>query len=150
MTRLETSIFPDGALILVNAKVTKGDYDLPVRLVLDTGAAMTTLTPTLLDKLGYGPRDGVCRTRIRSALGQEEGYVLRVEAFAAMNISVSNFEVQVFDLGFEDLDGLLGMNFLNALYYDVRFAERRILVEQVTSFDLVEESQRENSPRVGS
>lgn len=32
-------------------------------------------------------------------------------------------------IGHDDLDGLIGMNFLNALHYDIRFPERRILVE---------------------
>jgi hypothetical protein len=37
----------------------------------------------------------------------------------------------VFDLGHDDIDGLVGLNFLNQLNYEIRSAERRILVEPV-------------------
>jgi hypothetical protein len=36
-----------------------------------------------------------------------------------------------FDLGYEDIDGLLGMNFLSDINFEVRSAERRILVESI-------------------
>jgi hypothetical protein len=37
----------------------------------------------------------------------------------------------VFDLGHEDMDGLLGLSFLYELNYEIRSAERRILVEKI-------------------
>jgi hypothetical protein len=37
----------------------------------------------------------------------------------------------VFDLGHDDIDGLVGLNFLSSLNYEVRSAEHRILVERV-------------------
>jgi hypothetical protein len=42
-----------------------------------------------------------------------------------------SFPVHVFDLGHEDIDGLVGLNFLSELNYEVRSAERRILVEKI-------------------
>jgi hypothetical protein len=37
----------------------------------------------------------------------------------------------VFDLGHDEMDGLVGLNFLSSLNYEVRSAERRILVERI-------------------
>jgi|ERR1051325_2265868 hypothetical protein len=67
----------------------------------------------------------------RSAIGSEEGYVLAVAEFTALLCPRPRFHVQVFDLGHDDIDGLLGLNFLDELHYEVRSAEHLILVEQV-------------------
>lgn len=92
---------------------------------------MTTMTPELADTLGYSARDGIKRTRVRSAIGAEEGYVLTVAEFAALSCPRSRLHVHVFDLGYDDIDGLIGLNFLDDLNYEVRSAERRILVERI-------------------
>jgi hypothetical protein len=43
---------------------------------------------------------------------------------------IDNFVVNVFDLG-HDIDGLVGMNLLNELNYEIRSAEKRIFAEWV-------------------
>lgn len=63
--------------------------------------------------------------------GSEEGYVLAVAELAALCCPRPRLEVHVFDLGYDDIDGLLGLNFLRELNYEVRSAERRILVEVI-------------------
>lgn len=101
------------------------------RLVLDTGAAYTTVIPELASDLGYSARDGIRRTRVHTAVGSEEGYVLEVNEFLSLGIAMQRFPVHVFDLGHDDIDGLVGLNFLNQLNYEIRSAERRIFVEPV-------------------
>jgi hypothetical protein len=54
-----------------------------------------------------------------------------VVEFTALDIVVPRLLVHVFDLGHDDIDGLIGLNFLNQLNYEIRSAERRILVEPV-------------------
>jgi predicted aspartyl protease len=102
-------------------------------LVLDTGAVYTTITPEISHSIGYSVRDGGRRTRVRTAVGSEEGYVLAVATLAVLGRVVPNFSVHVFDLGHDDIDGLVGLNFLSGLNYEVRSAERLILAEAIAS-----------------
>jgi len=131
MTRRETPFVTDGDLIIVEASVTGPRGTTGGRFVLDTGAVLTTMTHELADLIGYSARDGIKRARVRTAIGSEEGYVLHVAEFAVLGFTMPSFPINVFDLGFDDIDGLVGLNFLSELNYEVRSAERRILVEQI-------------------
>jgi predicted aspartyl protease len=131
MKRHETSFAADGDLIIVEALLTGPRQTMPGLFVLDTGAMFTTMTPELADLLGYSARDGIKRARVHTAIGSEEGYLLRVAALEALGVSIPSCPVHVFDLGHEDIDGLLGLSFLYELNYEIRSAERRILVEKI-------------------
>ena len=131
MTRRETPFIADGDLIIVRALVSGPRGTTRGRFVLDTGAVFTTMTPELADLLGYSARDGIKRARVHTAIGSEEGYLLRVAELQALGIAIPSFPIHVFDLGHEDIDGLVGLNFLSELNYEVRSAERRILVEKI-------------------
>jgi len=133
MTRLETQFEPDDDIIVVTARITGPRGSAFARLVLDTGAVMTTLTPELAVTIGYTARDGIRRTRVHTAIGSEEGFLLSVAKLTALGVVASNVLVHVFDLGHDDIDGLVGLNFLNQLNYEIRSTERRILVEPVAS-----------------
>lgn len=99
--------------------------------MLDTGATITTITPEIAAQLGYSARDGKRRTRVRTAVGDEHGYMIEVARFSMLGVAARAFPVHVFDLGHDDIDGLLGMNFLSLLNYEVRSAEHRIFVELI-------------------
>jgi predicted aspartyl protease len=131
MTRLETPFVTYGDLIIVETLLTGPRGRLPGRFVLDTGAALTTMIPELADVIGYSARDGFKRARVHTAVGEEEGYVLRVAELAVLGIAMTSFPVNVFDLGHDDIDGLLGMNLLSELNLEIRPAEQRILVEKI-------------------
>ena len=66
---------------------------------------------------------------MHSVIGEEEGYWLHVAEFSALGVTTPNFALQVFDLDHEGIDGLLGMNFLRHVNFEVRPAEQLILVE---------------------
>lgn len=119
----------EGELILVEVKLRGPRGAALRRLVLDTGAAATTLLPEVIDELGYGARDGNKPTRVHSAIGEEHGYSLNVAEFSALGVTTPNFMVNVFDLDHEGFDGLLGMNFLRHFNFEVRPDERQIVVE---------------------
>jgi predicted aspartyl protease len=129
MTRLATHFVTSGDLIIVSVLVTGPRGTRPGQFVLDTGAAVTTTTHAFASSIGYGPRDGFRRTKVHTAIGEETGYVLRVSELTALAFTLARFPVNVFDLGHDDIDGLLGMNFLSDFNYDIRSSERRILVE---------------------
>jgi predicted aspartyl protease len=130
MMKHETPFVTDGDLIVVQALVTGPHGTRPGRCVL-TGAVLTTMIPEIADSIGYSPRDGFKRTRVHTAIGDEEGYGLRVAELTVLGFTMSSFPVNVFDLGYEDIDGLLGMNFLSDFNFEVRSAERRILIERI-------------------
>lgn len=131
MTRRETPFVTDGDLIIVKVLVTGPLGTAIGRFVLDTGAVLTTITHELAALVGYSSRDGIKRARVHTAIGSEDGYVLRVAELTALGFAMPSFAVHVFDLGFDDIDGLVGMNFLSELNYEVRSAEQRILAEKI-------------------
>ena len=131
MKRHETSFATDGDLIIVEALLTGPRQTTPGLFVLDTGAMFTTMTPEFADSIGYSARDGIKRARVHTAIGSEEGYLLRVAKLEALGVTIPSCPVHVFDLGHEDIDGLLGLSFLYELNYEIRSAERRILVETI-------------------
>ena len=128
MTRLATSFTRRGDLIVVRPAVRGPRGTFRGIFLLDTGAAVTTMTHDFAGKIGYGVHDGLRPTTVRTAVGAEHGYVLRVAAFTALGFTVADLEINTFDLD-HDIDGLIGMNFLIQFNYDVRSLERRILVE---------------------
>ncbi len=101
--------------------------------MFDTGAEATTLTPEVIEEIGYSPRDGHKPSKVHSAIGEEEGYWLHVAEFSALGVATPNFALHVFDLDHEGIDGLLGMNFLRHFNFEVRPAEQLILVELINS-----------------
>jgi predicted aspartyl protease len=78
MTEHETPFVTGGDLIIVKAFITGSFGTTGGRFVLDTGAVLTTMTHELADSIGYVARDGIRRARVRTVIGSEEGYVLRV------------------------------------------------------------------------
>jgi Aspartyl protease len=101
-----------------------------LRLALDTAASETVIVPGILDEIGYSPRQGSAITKVRSAVAEEPGYLIRVAQFACLGFQMTEFRVHALDLpdGFE-LDGLLGLTFLKQFDYQVRSLQGRILVE---------------------
>lgn len=102
-----------------------------LRLVLDTGAAETVIVPEVLDELGYSPQQGDAITVMRSAVGREEGYLIRVTRFGCLGHQASDYRVHAHDLpeGW-GIEGLIGLSFLRQLNYEIRSTEGRILVER--------------------
>jgi hypothetical protein len=73
-----TPFVPLRDLIIVEAMVggLLGNADL--QLVLDTGSMHTVIRPGILDDLGFNPRDGAVITGVYSAIGKEQGSMLKV------------------------------------------------------------------------
>lgn len=126
--RSETAFELDGDLIVVDAVGPRGQAD--VRLVLDTGAVLTTLTPTVAGSIGFTSSARVARSVTRTAAAVEHGYIVRLTQLSALGFTVPHVHVDVADLG-HGIDGVLGMNFLSDFNFEVRPAERRILAEQI-------------------
>ncbi len=134
MKKISSSFVRSRELILVEAEVVgRAGRTTEARLVLDTGAAATTLTPKLVERIGYSRKDGHKDARVHTAIGEERGYWLRVAQLDVLGIATPNFAVTVFPLGHQNIDGLVGMNFLRHFNFEVRPDEQRILVELLSS-----------------
>ena len=127
-----TRFDPERDLIIVKARVWGPGGDTRASLALDTGSAHSVIAAGIIDDLGYSPRQGEAITTVRTAVGKEHGYVLRVARFWTLGFTVSDFPVHVFDLpdGF-GIDGLVGLSFLRQFNVEIRLAEGRLLVDRV-------------------
>jgi len=118
-------------LIIVDARIWSPRRDQWLSLAVDTASSDTVVTPDLVDLLGYSPRDGEHATMVRSAIGKEHGWALRVKRFSALGFVVPDYRIHVFDLATgDDIDGLLGLSFLDQFNYEVRSREGRLRVER--------------------
>ena len=90
------------------------------------------MVPEILDALGYSAREhGEKIAVLRSALGREEGYLLKVKRFVCLGFTELDFKVYAHDLGAgPDIDGLVGLSFLRKFNYEIRSAEGRIRLER--------------------
>jgi predicted aspartyl protease len=129
-----TDFDPSLSLIIVAGEVSGPLGRTALRLVLDTGASETLLVPDVVDDLGYSPRNAETMTGVYSAIGKEQGYILRVAEFSALGFAIPDFRVHVFDLADRyAIDGLVGLSFLRRFNYEIRSAEGRIILDPVAS-----------------
>jgi predicted aspartyl protease len=126
----ETSFDLDGDLIVVDALVTGPSGHASVKLVLDTAAVLTTLTPSIAHSIGYSSANSITATVTRTAAATEQGYLVQLVELSTRGVTVTGVHVNVADLGY-GVDGLLGMNFLLDYNIEIRPGERRILVEKI-------------------
>ena len=70
----------------------------------------------------------------RTAIGKEQGYLLRVAKFSALGYDLPDFRVHVHDLpdGF-GIEGLLGLSFLRNFDYEVRSTLGQLRVDRASS-----------------
>lgn len=89
------------------------DHGRSIRLLIDTGASLTILTPDVLEQRGIGyqntGRSGVFNT----ANGPVRAPIYKLDSLSVGDWQVNQLEIGVLDLsGGSNIDGLLGMNFL--------------------------------------
>jgi hypothetical protein len=127
-----TRFDPEEALIIIPALVWGAHRRRELRMALDTGAGETIILPEILDQLGYNPRHGEAITKVRSAVAEEPGYLLRVVRFRALGHEFTDFRIHAHDLPEGvGIDGLLGLNFLRHFNYEIRSGDGKICVERL-------------------
>jgi clan AA aspartic protease (TIGR02281 family) len=99
-----------GNHFIVDARPARGRS---IRLLIDTGASMTILTPDVLEQHGIGyqntGRSGVFNT----ANGPVKAPIYKLDSLLVGDWQVNLLEIAVLDLSSNsNIDGLLGMNFL--------------------------------------
>ena len=101
--------FTPGQAILVNARINDSGS---VRLLLDTGASVTTISPRVLAQLGVSSRDAV-RGSIRGVTGQADALFVVVNSIDVNGAKAGPIRVVAHDVELGQADGLLGRDFLD-------------------------------------
>lgn len=115
---VETSQHAEGAIPLTPAGNqflvdVWADDDTQLRLLIDTGASLTIVTPQALAAMGIQVGETDRRVRVNTAGGAVEAPVLRIGSLAVGDYKVSSLDAGIIELpDMPDVDGLLGMNFL--------------------------------------
>lgn len=128
--KIETLFELSARLITVRAVVVGPRGGSRCSLVLDTAAVYTTLSLHQAASMGFTRELGLRSTIIRSAIADEHGYLVNLDQVTTLGLVFRNVEANVANLGY-GIDGLIGMNVLGQLNFEVRPAERRILVEKI-------------------
>lgn len=89
------------------------DGNRSVRLLIDTGASMTIITPSIIDRYSQSIRSTGRNGMFSTANGPVSAPIYRLDALTVGQWQVRDLEVGVLPLGSQKgFDGLLGMNFL--------------------------------------
>jgi clan AA aspartic protease (TIGR02281 family) len=82
------------------------------RLLIDTGASLTMLTPDMLQRRGVVAHATGKTGVFNTANGRVRAPIYRLDSLSVGDWEVSNLDVGVLELDDAQFDGLLGMNFL--------------------------------------
>lgn len=133
MRKLETPVEIKGNSVLVPVKVTVGRRNATLNMILDTGATSTVIHKDALSGLGVGTSRGG-KAQIAS------GTVIETR-----NVTLDRFEVGPYKLQSVSAsviehaqpgryDGLLGMDFLRQVKYEIDF-ERAVIIWERDKYD---------------
>ncbi|MGB5178003.1 MAG: TIGR02281 family clan AA aspartic protease [Gammaproteobacteria bacterium] len=105
----------DGNHFIVDASPANGRS---LRLLIDTGASLTILTPAVFQQRGIRYQDTGRTILFNTANGPVEAAVYILDALTVGDWQVRQLEIGVLDLGVgTGVNGLLGMNFLNRFQF---------------------------------
>lgn len=97
-------------LIIVPVTLHGPNGAMDADFILDTGAAHTIIDHSLASAIGYSASDATGHSR--SVVGEERGYRIKLARIDSLGESFKDFEVACHDLMEQDVQGLLGMTFL--------------------------------------
>lgn len=109
----------DKHLIIVPVILTGPTGSMYADFILDTGAAHTIVDHSLATAIGYTARDAVGHSKVRSAVGEEKGYRINLMRIESLDKVLEDFEVACHDLLQQDVQGLLGMTFLERYRFTI-------------------------------
>ena len=114
-SRITYSLQRSGNLLFLRASLRGPDSSMTrVRLLIDTGAAYTTLPTSFLEEIGCEVNDVNRRIPIMMASAVGRAPVIQISEFNCLGKSMIDFPVVALNLPFSPLmSGLLGMDFLS-------------------------------------
>jgi hypothetical protein len=116
--------FVPGAPILVTVRINGGRS---LRLLLDTGASRTTISPRALSALGIEVGRGA-PVRLRGVTGSAEAVTAMLESLEVGEARVGPLEVVAHDANLLQGDGLLGRDFLDRFQLSIDTAARVVQI----------------------
>jgi clan AA aspartic protease (TIGR02281 family) len=100
-----------------------------IRLLIDTGASVTILTPDVLEQQDIGYQDTGRYRVFNTANGPVRTPIYKLDSLTVGEWKVNQLEIGVLDLrGGTDVDGLLGMNFLRHFQFYIDQNEALLLL----------------------
>ncbi|MGB1110075.1 MAG: retropepsin-like aspartic protease family protein [Gammaproteobacteria bacterium] len=121
--QVEVPLQRGNGVYLVEARIN--DQAVNLRLVLDTGASLTVISPEAAARLGIKPV-GAPKVRLRTANGTVDARRIVLESVQLESARRLNVDAAITELG-GGLDGLLGMSFLSGFQVSVD-SERGLLL----------------------
>ncbi|HEX5773614.1 MAG TPA: aspartyl protease family protein [Geomobilimonas sp.] len=123
-----TPIIVEGNTVLVPVTLSLGSRNVQARLILDTGASMTTITPPVAAQLDINLNQAVSGAVQVVGGGFVEARGVRLDQVSVGPHVRTKMNVAVIGNGNPRVpyDGLLGMDFLRGLHYHVDFRNRVI------------------------
>jgi hypothetical protein len=119
-------------LPMVIAKLFRNDEERLVRLVFDTGAAMTQFSTGVIDALGYSARDGISRISAHGPSGPlDEGFALHLDSLEVFGRRFNKPLVAAYDfdnLEAAQIDGLLGFDIIKQLHIEMNGPKGELVV----------------------
>jgi hypothetical protein len=112
-----------GGPLVVSAQLN----GVALRLIVDTGADRTLISPAAMARAGYDPAGGT-PVQIRGVTGDATATLVPVPRLDVAGTQVGPVAVVVHTLGADGVDGLLGRDVLDAFTVTVDAAARRALL----------------------
>lgn len=107
--------FTPGQPILVNARINDSGS---VRLLLDTGASVTTISPRVLAQLGVSSREAL-RGSIRGVTGTADALFVMVNSIDVNGAKAGPIRVVAHDVELGQGEGLLGRDYLDRFIVNI-------------------------------
>lgn len=115
---------PGGAPMIVDARLN----GLPLRLMLDTGADRTVISPDAISRAGLDATGGR-RVRITGVTGSAEAALVQVERLDVAGARLGPIPVVVHAISMQGVDGLLGRDVLEAFTVTVDAASGQATIQ---------------------
>lgn len=121
-TAASTPVIINGNQVIVPVTITFRGRSITARLLLDTGATITTISEAVAAQLGVGAAD-VQSGNTTVADGRIIGsHIFKADSLAVASHSLPNADTSILPgSGGKGHDGLLGMNYLKNFRYHVNF-----------------------------
>lgn len=110
-----------GRHYLVDVTIIDGDDEADLRLMIDTGASLTLVTPEAAERLAIVVDDSTRRQQLATPGGLVDAPLYQIEALAVGREIVWDLPIAIvpLDIGGGHVDGLIGMDFLGKFEFTI-------------------------------